>query len=69
MKLRVGFRLSSHELWLVLEQLEQEIPRGCWDGWNKQQELQKSSGKSKSYPLRLLPTALEQDVLEEQHSQ
>lgn len=67
MKLSVGFRLSSHELWL--EQLEQEIPREGWDGWNRQQELQQSSRRSKSHPSRLLPTTLEWDELEEQYSQ
>lgn len=40
MKPRVDSRLSSHELGLVLEQPELEIPWEWQDGWNGQQQLQ-----------------------------
>lgn len=56
MKPRVGLRLPSHELGLVLD------PLGML-GWMEQQEgLQESSGRSTSHPLRLLPTGMEWDV-------
>lgn len=59
MKPRVDSRLSSHELGLVLEQPELEIPREWRDGWMEWAAA--APGGANPHPSRLLPTALERE--------